>query len=100
MLEDFEIVDGAKAGAWIAPRLEGGFGGHVRQQVPNGYDAYVRIFHRAYDREGNPTTWSAVAQALGRTAHREMQWHRLVGSEDPSGTKAQNGPVQAPARES
>jgi len=81
MLRGLKIVDGAEAGAWIAPRLEGGFGGKVMQQIPNGYDACVRIFHPA-----SPVSWAEVARALGRTAHREMQWHRLVGSEDPSAT--------------
>jgi len=81
--KDLTVVDGAASGAWIAPRLEGGFGGKVEQQVPNGYDAYVRVLHPASDREGNPVTWAEVAEALGRTAHRQMQWHKLVGSNDP-----------------
>jgi hypothetical protein len=67
---DLEVVDGAEAGAWIAPRLEGGFGGKVMQQVPNGYGAYVRILHPASDLAGNPVTWATVAERLGRTAHR------------------------------
>lgn len=83
MPNDLTVVDGAAAGGWIAPRLEGGFGGRVKQQVPNGYDAYVRVFHPASDAEWNPTTWAAVARELGRTAHRQMQWHRLVGSNNP-----------------
>ena len=82
-LRDLMVVDGAAAGGWIAPRLEGGFGGKVEQQVPNGYDAYVRVLHPASNREGNPVTWAEVADALGRTAHRQMQWHKLVGSNDP-----------------
>jgi hypothetical protein len=83
MPKDLTIVDGAEVGAWIAPRLEGGFGGKVEQQVPNCYDAYVRIFHPASDPQGDSVTWSEVARTLGRTAHREMQWHKLVGSNDP-----------------
>jgi hypothetical protein len=83
MPKGLTIVDGAEVGAWIAPRLEGGFGGKVKQQVPNGFGAYVRIFHPASDAEGNPVTWGEVARALGRTSHREMQWHKLVGSNDP-----------------
>jgi len=83
MSEALTIVDGEAAGAWIAPRLEGGFGGKVKQQVPDGYDAYVRILHPAGDGQGEPISWAAVAEKLGRTAHREMQWHRLVGISDP-----------------
>jgi hypothetical protein len=79
------IVNGAEAGAWIAPRLEGGFGGKVEQLVPNGYDGYVRVFHALTDAEGKPATWAQVAEASGRVAHREMQWHRLIGLDKPPG---------------
>jgi hypothetical protein len=96
ILDDLEVVDGAAAGAWIAPRLEGGFGGHVKQQVPNGYDAYGRIFHPATDADGNPTTWAEVARSFGRTAHREMQWHKLVGVDDTFG---ESGPGDWPGAE-
>jgi hypothetical protein len=97
MLKDLKVVDGTAAGAWIAPRLEGGFGGDVKQQVPNGYDAYVRIFHPAYDRDGNPATWAEVAKTLGRTAHREMQWHRLVGVDDSFGNENSEWPGSDPS---
>jgi hypothetical protein len=83
MLKGLTIVNGANAGAWIAAQLEGGFGGRVKQLAPNGYGAYVRVLHPASDREDNPVTWAEVASALGRTAHREMQWHKLVGADDP-----------------
>jgi len=76
-------VDGAVAGAWIEPRLDG-WGGKVKEQIPQIYDAYVRIFHPASDGKGNPVTWREVATALGSTAHREMQWHAIVGSYDYS----------------
>jgi hypothetical protein len=82
MPKELTVVDGRKAGAWIAPRLEAGFGGKVKQQAPNGYDAYARVLHPASDSEGNPVTWAAVASALGRAAHREVQWHKLVGASD------------------
>ncbi len=52
MPTDLSVVDGAEAGAWIAPQLEGGFGGKVKQLVPNGYDAYIRVLHPALDRDG------------------------------------------------
>jgi hypothetical protein len=79
-------VDGAAAGAWIEPRLDG-WGGKVKEQIPQIYDAYVRIFHPASDGKGNPATWDEVATALGSTAHREMQWHAIVGSYDYSNFK-------------
>lgn len=78
-----KVVDGAVAGAWIEPRLRGGFGGQVQQQIPVNYEAYVRIFHPATDTEGNAVTWAEVAGGLARTAHHEMQWHAIVGSSHP-----------------
>jgi hypothetical protein len=79
-------VDGAVAGAWIEPRLDG-WGGKVKEQIPQIYDAYVRIFHPASDEKGNPVTWGEVATTLGSTAHREMQWHAIVRSYDYSNFK-------------
>lgn len=76
-----EVVDGAAVGAWIEPRLGGEFGA-VTLQVPKGFEAYARVFHPASNPEGKPVSWAEVASALGRTAHREMQWHALVGSSD------------------
>lgn len=78
-----EVVDGAIAGAWIEPGLGGDFGA-VSLQVPKVFESYARIFHPAQDREGNAYTWAEVARRLGRVAHREMQWHQLVGSSDSS----------------
>ncbi len=76
-------VDGTAAAAWIEPRLDG-WGGKVKQQIPQIYEAYARIFHPASDEKGNPVTWDEVAGALGSTAHREMQWHAIVGSNGSS----------------
>jgi len=81
---DLTIVDGESAGAWIEPRLGGEFGA-VTLQVPKGYEAYARILHPAQDSGGNPVRWVEVANALGATPHREMQWHALTGSTDPVG---------------
>lgn len=82
--DDLCVTDGASAGAWIKPRLGGKFGA-VTLQVPKGYEAYARVFHPAWDPDGKPVRWAEVADALGSTAHREMQWHALVGSSDPTG---------------
>jgi hypothetical protein len=80
---ELEQIDGAVAGAWIAPALRDGFGGYTKQQVPQIYEAYARILHPAWDHEGNEVTWAEVARRLGTRAHREMQWHAIVGSYDP-----------------
>lgn len=97
MSTDLSVVDGAEAGAWIAPQLEGGFGGKVKKLVPNGYDAYIRVLHPALDRDGNQATWASVAAVLGRTAHREMQWHKLVGSSDTFGMVNSEWPGEVPS---
>lgn len=80
--DDLRITDGTAAGAWIESGLGGEFGA-VTLQVPKGYEAYARVFHPASNAEGSPVSWAEVADALGSTAHREMQWHALVGSPDP-----------------
>ena len=88
--DDFKVIDGASAGAWIKPRLGGEFGA-VTLQIPKGYEAYTRVFHPARDTKRSPVSWAEVADALGSTAHREMQWHALVGSSDPQLHRLQVG---------
>lgn len=80
--DNLEIVDGAAVGSWIADRLGGQFGA-VTLQVPRDYDAYVRIFHPALGSSGKSVRWAAVANALGKVAHRRMQWHTLLGMSEP-----------------
>ncbi len=48
-------------------------------QVPNGFEAYARVFHPASDAEWNPATWAEVAKFCGTAPHPEMQWHAIVG---------------------
>jgi hypothetical protein len=79
---DLKVTDGASAGAWIKPGLGGEFGA-VTLQVPKGYEAYARVFHPASDADGNPVRWAEVADTLGTTAHREMQWHAVLGLSGP-----------------
>jgi hypothetical protein len=86
---DLKVVDGTEAGAWIEPGLGGEFGA-VSRQVPKVFDAYARIFHPATDSDRNSVSWATVAERLGRTAHREMQWHQLVGTSDTFGIEGSN----------
>jgi hypothetical protein len=72
------VIDGATAGAWIKPRLQGDFGA-VTLQVPKGFEAYARVFHPAFDRQRQPVRWAQVAKVCGTTPHREMQWHSILG---------------------
>lgn len=75
------MVNGRAAGAWIKPRLGGEFGA-VTLQVPKGFAAYARVFHPAWDADGKRVRWAEVAESLGTTAHREMQWHAIRGLAD------------------
>jgi len=93
--DDLKAVDGAEAGAWIEPGRGGEFGA-VSLQVPKVFEAYARVFHRSTDEDGNHVTWAEVARRLGRTAHREMQWHQLVGSSDSANFTGSDWPGGRP----
>lgn len=79
--DDLTVTDGAVAGAWIKPRLGGEFGA-VTLQVPQGFEAYARVLHPAWDLDGNPVSWAEVAKTCGTIPHREMQWHAILGLGD------------------
>ncbi len=59
--------------------------GTLRSLLPDGFDAYARVFHPAYlegDKE-RPVRWSTVATWTGRIVHPLMQFERIAGlSED------------------
>jgi hypothetical protein len=89
--DDLKVIDGAAAGAWIKPRLIGEFGA-VTREVPNGFEAYARIFHPAFDQQSNQVRWAEVAKACGTTPHREMQWHAILGLADPDELRGSYAP--------
>jgi hypothetical protein len=69
---------------WILPRLHP-FAQDVGSVIPDGFEAYCRIFHPV---KNHPTTktWSGIAAANGRVVHPEMQFHminRPVGAPPP-----------------
>lgn len=78
---DLKVTDGATAGAWVKPRLGGEFGA-VTLQVPQGFEAYARLFHPASDPAGNPVRWADVAKVCGTIPHGKMQWHAILGLAD------------------
>ena len=55
---------------------------HLGHLVPDGFDAYARLFHPAYRRneagENVPVRWAQIAVWNGRTAHPLMQFHRIA----------------------
>lgn len=72
----------ATAGQWVESMVSGELG-TVGGCAPTCFDSYVRICHPAARRDGTAIPWSEVATLTGRTAHPLMQWHALVGSDDP-----------------
>jgi hypothetical protein len=69
--------------------------GTVDSVVPAGYPAYARLLHPVDDSDGPPVRWADVATRTGRTVHPLVQWHRLVGSDDPfsaRGAEVDDGP--------
>jgi len=65
---------------WILDRLVG-FGQGVFSLVPNGFPAYVRLFHPAYEDGGGPNErrllWAEVADRVGTTMHALAQFGPL-----------------------
>lgn len=82
-MNQLKLVDGEAVGAWIEPQLSWGPGALVREQIPGDYNFFLRILHPVTDSAGASVSWSDVARATGRTPHREMQWHSIVGSAVP-----------------
>jgi hypothetical protein len=76
-VEGLEPVSDVSGADWIAPRLRG-FGGRVRQVVPDGFAAYARVLHPA-DEAAEPVRWAEVCRSTGRTAHALMQWNSIAG---------------------
>ncbi|ANI93754.1 hypothetical protein [Dietzia timorensis] len=81
-LEGFEPSANAPE-AWAEIEFDEEFGA-VGKFVPRGFDAYVRVLHPV-DVGGNGETmrWSEVAARFGTVIHPEVQWHRIIGSDDP-----------------
>ena len=77
---DYESAPDAAPAAWVLEGLRG-FAQSVLSIVPEGFEAYARIFHPAWNNEPEaPVRWRDIAQANGRTAHRRMQWPSITGS--------------------
>lgn len=64
---------------WVVAGLHG-FASHcVLSIVPEGFDAYVRIFHPAHFLAGQSVTWREIAAANRKEAHAGMQLGALTG---------------------
>ncbi len=79
-LDSYQSAPDAGAASWVVAGLRG-FAESVLSVVPEGFEAYGRIFHPAWKGEPEgPVRWRDVAQANGRAAHRAMQWPSITGS--------------------
>src|SRR5215472_15685756 len=77
---DYETAPDAGPASWVIAGLRG-FAESVLSLVPEGFEAYARIFHPAWNYEPEaPVRWRDIARANGRAAHRMMQWPSITGS--------------------
>jgi hypothetical protein len=77
---DYQSAPDAAPASWVIEGLRG-FAQSVLSLVPEGFEAYARIFHPAGNGDPEvPVRWRDIAQANGRTAHRMMQWPSITGS--------------------
>ena len=69
---------------WGYDREKGVLAGEI---VPEGFDAYARVFHPAErqwpDRSWEKVRWSDVAEWNGKTVHPQMQFHRIANLAEP-----------------
>jgi hypothetical protein len=94
--DQFKVINGSAAGAWIRPRLGGKFGA-VTREAPEGFEAYARLFHSASDPNGKRVRWADVAKACGTTPHGEMQWHAILGLADADELRGSYSPFEPAA---
>ena len=69
------------AAGWFRDRLHP-FGSDVGSLVPEGFEAYARVFHPVVVPGASPRRWSEVAAANGRHAHPQMQLHTISRPDD------------------
>ena len=84
-LDTVELMNAPYPANWIKERLgdwaseKGMFVGSV---VPEGFEAYARVFHPAElwkaDRSWEQVRWSTVASWTGKVVHPQMQFWRIA----------------------
>ncbi len=86
MLGAFQILETTEPAHWLRDRLSKYWAGPtvVGSLVPEGYDAYARIYHRAEKRapDGSwePVRWSTLAQENGVDVYPAMLFYEVAGS--------------------
>jgi hypothetical protein len=82
--------------------------GQVRGSVPDGFDAYVRVFHRAeldshpeessdITGRGRELSWTEVARSNGTVFHSSAQWAAISGRQYDTTVLADGSRVSPPA---
>ena len=82
-----ELQNDLSPARWVIDRIHG-FAVDVGSVIPEGFEAYARLFHpaiRIEDGEEVAVRWSEIAAANGRTVHPEMQWPHVSGVWEGSG---------------
>jgi hypothetical protein len=76
----WEWSDETGAADWIVERLHP-FARDVGSVIPDGFEAYVRVFHPARRRDGADVVkvrWAEIASWSGRVVHPEMQFRAIA----------------------
>jgi hypothetical protein len=79
------------AAAWIGPRLHP-FGQDVGSIIPEGFEAYARLFHPVELEHDRHERWSDVALRNGRIVHSEMQFEQISIPRGQTPTDSHRGP--------
>ena len=82
---DVELLTDTTSAHWVASRLAP-WGHHVVRVasfMPDGFEAYARVFHPAGGRGGasRGLRWAEVAARLSTSLHPEVQFQELAGPE-------------------
>jgi hypothetical protein len=66
---------------WVVDRL-GNFTKGVTSVIPQGYSAYLRVFHPFWMNDGSTRSWAEIAARVGRRPHPLMQLEHLLDGID------------------
>ncbi len=87
----------AEAATWIIERLHD-FAQDVGSVVPDGFQAYARVFHPAWfgGSDGRAVTWREIAASTGRNLHAAAQWPHVAFAGEIDDNRLQDPPPGAP----
>jgi hypothetical protein len=85
-----ELQNDVTPAGWVVDSIHD-LGVDVGSVIPDGFDAYARLFHPAARFEAGaevPVPWAKIAAVRDRTFHAEMQWPNVSGVWEHSGETA------------